>query len=108
MRLATSVLFKPVEPRSILQKNHLITLTPEQLEALALHLDQVANRIRELIVSSQMQPIQVEDVQHIELIFESTDSLLREMDSSDCVNVHADSGRTRREGRPRRTRRRKP
>ncbi len=91
-----------------MQKNQFITLKPEQLEALALHLDQVAKRIRELIVNSQQQPVQVEDVQHIELIFESTDCFLRETEGLDCSKVKAESGRTRRERRPRRTRRRMP
>ncbi len=91
-----------------MQKNQFITLKPEQLEALALHLDQVAKRIRELIAKTQEQPVQVEDVQHIEQIFESTDCFLRETEGLDRSNTNADSGRVRREGRPRRTRRRMP
>jgi len=91
-----------------LRTNQSITLKAEQLEALALHLDQVASSIRQLLATSQDQPVQVSDMRHVELILDSTDSFLREIQGSAPTRKDTSGAATPREGRPRRTRRRKP
>ncbi len=88
--------------------NQSITLTTKQLEALALHLEHVVCIIRELISVNHEQPARVRDVQHLELIFESTQSFVREVQQSSATTLNEANAKSIREGRPRRTRRRMP
>jgi len=91
-----------------LPDNQLIKLNADQLEAIAKHLEQTAIGIRNVLSSNISPLIWVSDVQHIETIFGSTESLLREVQRSLEKHRIVDSeGLPSRVGRPRRTRRRK-
>jgi hypothetical protein len=92
---------------SLLNANQLIQLKPDQIEAIAKHLEQVALELRRTLAEGG-HSMWVSDVQHIECIFSSSDCLLRELRGSAVNVMKEDIAELNRIGRPRRTRRRKP
>ncbi len=84
----------------------LILLTPEQLEAIVLQLEQATDAIRAAIESGEENSIRVSHMNHVESIVGSTEDLLRDINrcSSNREHFTCDSTPSR-IGRPRRSRR---
>lgn len=102
------VVLSTTERTGELSSNQLIQLKPDYLEAIANHLEQAAFELRNAILKAKAKSIWVNDVQHIETILGSTDSLLRDVQKSleeSTIDRVSAQGRI---GRPRRTRRRNP
>ena len=84
----------------------LILLTPVQLEAIVLQLEQAAGAIRAAIESGEQNGMRVSHMQHVESIVGSTEDLLRDINRCSSNRNHFTCDFTPiRIGRPRRSRR---
>lgn len=87
-------------------KRQLISLTPEQLEAVVLQLAQATAAIRATIENGGQNGMRVSHMQHVESIVGSTEDLLRDINRCSSNRNHFTCDFTPiRIGRPRRSRR---